>query len=450
MRRATHTFRCLCLVACLAALAGFPEPATAHDTANQQLSTLEIDKVQKEALAQSGGTCKPPTASIVETGYNSFKLVFTSPSAARFVAHLNYLETCRGHEPLRVTVPGFICDDGPDHACDLAGGSGCDPGEGISFCFFAGEDDKVAIPFEADRCSILLSGGQLGFRWKRHKNDLEETTCFAQRQGPSDPTLTALRKHYLGFDAGLLMNLEGDGSWDTNLEASLTTISQWRTWFQSGLQMRYSAVGAISEVEPMDDAMNGDMSGEGEGEGDDSETSAPDPQEFNPFDEGEGVFEADLWLTFSPFAQARRVGFVAGAGVTTVPADGNSALESRTRGYYGLAIDVAAFNLGRAGDGLQGARSFLHLAWAEDELFENVLLKAASDDGSEKAVYGDESERYLLKGELELPQVGNDYFRLLMRGVVNVPRSGDGPSDIRVSALISTDPRKWFPGLKPK
>ena len=77
---------------------------------------------------------------------------------------------------------------------------------------------------------------------------------------------------------------------------------------------------------------------------------------------------------------------------------------------------------------------------------DNVVVAAANGEIAE--IRRDESERYFLEGELEVPRVGTNWFRMLIRAKASVPRSGDGPSDVRVSVLGSIDPTKWFEGAR--
>jgi len=119
----------------------------------------------------------------------------------------------------------------------------------------------------------------------------------------------------------------------------------------------------------------------------------------------------------------------------------------KKRWFAGVEFAVNGYNAGKPGDSLANSRGFFRTGIMEDKLWENVQLSPASEDGMTPATFSDESERYFLEGELEIPKVGTDSWRLLLRTFASIPTSGKGPSDVRVSALVSIDPRQWFPNL---
>ncbi|MDA8016259.1 MAG: hypothetical protein MPN21_02325 [Thermoanaerobaculia bacterium] len=301
---------------------------------------------------------------------------------------------------------------------------------------------------------MLRTGGQLGFRWQSHPEDVSDELCLNRYQGPEHPTIKVIPKHSLGFDVGLLYNLEPDGKFKSHLEAAFFARSQWHKRLLAGVEARYSAI-QPSETPEMASMMEGD-SENGEEEGNDMATAdgGSEPPTFNPFDEegGGGVAELDAYIAFTPVPKISRLSVMAGLGFSTVPGD-SSFTEVKTRTYYGLRIAVEGFNAGERGrrDHLENARGNVQLLFVEDDLFESVVLQEATtdEDGNvvTPAVTSDESDRYRLTGEIELPRVGNEWLRIVLRGHASIPRSGDGPSDLRLSALASIDPRQWFGGV---
>ena len=297
----------------------------------------------------------------------------------------------------------------------------------LMFCVHA-TPDGTRVPLRLDREEVLRGGGFVRVAYnstETYPKSCEETQVGAQ-------SVRAMKKHYLSFDVGPVFNLEGSGSWANNMEAALTARSDWFTWFQGGVSGRYSAIDT------------------GEDSTDDPPAGEPEENdgEFNPFEEGGGVFEASVYGVLRPPKTFSWAGIVAGAGLSSIPGAADSELETRQRTFAGIRFAAQGYNAGDPKDSLAESVGFIHAGLAWDDLWEEVEIEPAAADGSSPAVLSDESKRYFLEGELELPRVGTEWARIVMRLYASVPRSGDGPSDVRVSALMSIDPRKWFPGLK--
>lgn len=383
------------------------------------------------ALAESDDleTCNPPEFTFAWLGFDQVKVTAKADPEQSFIMTLAYLEEPRegwdkapdAFRPIRL-LPAYAT--GPEPECANFKPSGNGLSEGKTYCMQATPDGSTAS-FNIDRAALLQAGGFMSLKFKALEKDSD--ACSKRLQGPEDPSFKVLDKHTLSFDIGSVFNLQGNGGWETNAEAAVLSTSQWRDWFQSGFSFRYSAIGAVDEEDPGD----GEEPAKAEGDGEDNT--------FNPFESGGGVVETNVYILVSPIRRLPRLGLVGGWGLSTVPGEEGSELETRERRFVGLRNIIQAYNSGRNEDSLQNSSGYIQAGWATDELWRKVEL--------EPGVLSDESARYFFEGQLELPKIGTDWFRIDLRFFASVPRSGDGPSDIRVSALGSIDPRRWFPGI---
>lgn len=292
------------------------------------------------------------------------------------------------------------------------------------------------VPLFMERRALLKAGGYVGVSYFSTA-PTQPANC--EKKQNSVIPLKAMQKHRLSFDAGPVYLLSGDGSFKGHAEVAMSARSQWSTWFEGGVAMRYSAIGEIAEKDPETTppaAAQTQSSG--------SPKDASDPTTFNPFTDGGGVLESNFY-GMAHLPSAPWVGLAGGAGFTTVPGATGSELQTRHRWFVGFRSSVQGYNAGEPADRLGNSSGYIQLAYLKDELFQDVIL-----DSMHPERRSDESVRWLLSGEIELPRLGTEWARISLRGVANIPRSGDGPSDIRISALVSIDPRSWFPGLKGK
>jgi hypothetical protein len=410
---------------------------------------------QQEEDPPQGTTCaKRPEFSFTWLDTEVAELEVKAEEEQRFVITLDYLKPVEGDEPILLKAsPGAgknaqrncwaetePASQEANQAAELvkaseASGEGAREGgeesaRPITFCVNA-SPKGVGVPLFLDREAVLRGGGFVHVTFEGLGKYPE--SCEVNRTG-SVP-VKAMQKHRLSFDLGPTFNLGGDGSWASNMEAALTARSDWYTWFEGDVNIRYSAIGAVDEApEDADPEAGGDGGGDG--------------QSFNPFEEGGGVFEASISGVVRPFRAASWLGLALGAGLSSVPGESTSRLETRQRVFGALRISAQGYNAGEPAETLGNSLGFIQAGYAQNDLWERVELVPASEDGSQEAVFSDESKRWFLEGEVELPRVGTDWARLLLRIFVSAPQSGDGPSDVRVSALISVDPRKWFPGLR--
>ncbi|HEX5715365.1 MAG TPA: hypothetical protein VF179_04350 [Thermoanaerobaculia bacterium] len=404
-------------------------------------------------------TCNTPDFSFTWQGYDLVKLTATADPAQAFIVKLNYLEppndgwdkeqekkcedvlngekkresgTCKfPFEPARL-LPAV--SSGPRKECSDFESEGNGLSEGVTFCLQATENGSTASLY-LDRKALLKAGGLVGLRYTALKDEIDDV-CPARKRGPEKPQLKVLDKHSLNFDLGSVFNLQGDGSWETNAEVASIFRFYWYDWLQSGASVRYSAIGAVDEEEETDDD-----DGNGSGSTDDSEDD-----EFNPFESGGGVLETTVYIVANN-PRAPRLGMVLGWGLSSVPGTTGERLETRERAFIGLRNTFEALNAGRIGDSLENTAGYIQAGLASDKLWEKVEIEPASEDGTVPAVFSDESDRYFFEGDIVLPRIGTEWFRVNLRLFASVPRSGEGPSDLRISALGSIDPRRWFSGL---
>jgi len=397
-----------------------------------------------QTTENQGMTCQTPEFSFAWDGSRNATLIAKADPAQTFEVKLSYLRTAPARKPFQAILVPLARE-----CCLVQGADGSCASPCVTFDVRATpEGSETAVVL--DRRALLLSGGELGFHWEALKADKDTKICPARRTG-SDTKIRVMHKHDLNIDLGQVYALESGGSWDANAEVALTSNSRWYTWLSSGFSARYSAIGATDEsddsMEDMDTMEEGDDEGgmmgdeaDDMGEGDGEETP------FNPFEQGGGVLEAEFYVAVNP-PKIPNWALVLAGGFGSVPTPGSSDLETRQRTFLGLRSSVMGFNAGRPADSLANSKGFFQIGVGWDDLWEEVILEPASEDGTIPALVSDESERYVLEGQLELPRVGTEWLRIAVRLYASIPTSGDGPSDLRVSALASVDPRGWFDGI---
>jgi hypothetical protein len=320
--------------------------------------------------------------------------------------------------------------------------------EGVTFCVLATSEGSKTTVF-LDQGAVLRGGGKLQMIYQAIN-----PTCGGLVSS-TDPTIRVMNKHELNFDLGQVYTLESGGNWGSSAEVAMTAESRWFTWFSSRFSARYSAIGAIDDSEEMMEEMTGDDNGMMDDDGTMEPGGMMEPGDmmgdgseepmFNPFEAGGGTFEADLNIAFN-LPNLSRFAVVFGAGFSSVPKPSGMDLETRQRTFLGLRNSVEGYNAGKSAERLADSSGFLQIGFGTDDLWDAVILEPASADGMTPAVISDESERYILEAQLDLPRLGTQSTRIAVRLYASLPQSGDGPSDVRVSALASVNPRRWFGG----
>jgi len=400
---------------------------------SQALSQDE-EPEQPEGPEKGGTTCSPPEFSFQWKGSSNTTLIAKADPAETFIVTLKYLDlpaTGKSFEAIR-GVQGSLGE------CQTDATATATTAAATEICVHATPEEGSKTYLSVDRRAILKAGGRMGLAFRSVHGD---ATCEARRSGLSEP-IRVMNKHELDFDFGPVYSLESGGSWQSNLEVAVTAESRWYSWLSTSFSTRYSNIGAIDESEESMEEMMGDDDGMmDDGMMDDGE-EAP----FNPFEQGGGTLEADFRIAFSP-PHLHRLALVLGAGFSSVPKPSGLDLETRQRTFLGLRNSVEGYNAGKSAESLPNSSGFLQIGIASDDLWETVILEPASEDGMVPAVISDESERYVLEAQLDVPNLGTKSTRVAVRLYASVPQSGDGPSDIRVSVLASVDPRGWF-GMK--
>ncbi|HET9754311.1 MAG TPA: hypothetical protein VFP52_15170, partial [Myxococcales bacterium] len=96
--------------------------------------------------------------------------------------------------------------------------------------------------------------------------------------------------------------------------------------------------------------------------------------------------------------------------------------------FGGFRFQVAGYNAGNPGDSLADTRGFLELGFARDGYWQDASFKS------------DQRNRLYAEGQLEIPGLGGENVRVLMRARSSTPLQFDGPSELRLSALVSINP----------
>jgi hypothetical protein len=376
--------------------------------------------VTPTTLRGDGTKCEDPLFGVAWESFDELKLTaFTNADQdEEFCLYLSYLRQL----PEGPASPELLTP-----AAD-AGSTCAPPAANEVAARITATEDGASLKLALDRATLLRSGGFLGFRFLPPTG---ATTCEARRAGPADHQLKVLDKHELEFDLGSVMTLDGDGTWSSAPELAASFRSRWKSRFLAGVLLRYSEIGSITEA-PEEDEQE---------EEEDGETTKEEP--FDPFRSGGGTFKAEI---FAVALALERAGIAGGVGFATVPGNADSSVAAKRYFYVAGRCEVEGYNSGRAAESLAGSSAWVQAGLLWDDLFEDVVVRAA--DGEVPELRSDESERYFLEGEFEIPRVGNSWFRLAVRAFASLPRSGDGPTDVRVSVLGSIDPTEWFQGAR--
>jgi hypothetical protein len=249
-------------------------------------------------------------------------------------------------------------------------------------------------------------------------------------------TLVALERHTLGIDAGPVLSLKNDGSWKTSPELAMTTASRWRSRWSGFTDLRYSFIAPVDEKPP---AAAGATPG-----GTTGGTSGTTKEFPNPFESGGGTLRSNFYLGWHPKASSS-FAVLGGFGVGTVPDSAVSELQAKGRVFAGVRLGVAAYNAARSADYFGNASGFVQFGVAYDDLWK---FRDQGADG--KVVERDERERFFIEGQLRMQDAKDRAVSLSPRIHIDLPTSGNGPSDIRVSLLASIKLerlRGWTGGL---
>lgn len=297
-------------------------------------------------------------------------------------------------------------------------------------------EDSASIGLKIHRRQVLQSGGFVGVRWKT-RDAYTASECMRRSEGTA--LVRVVEKHRLAFDLGTVASLlSEDGNWDVEPELAMSARSEWNAWFLGSVSIRYSAIAGQEDSgtpEPMEEPESdteGMMSSPQTMPGMEMEG---DEDEFDPFEDGGGVLE--LWVDgVLRLPERSWLGVGGGLGFSSIPGEAGSDLELAERWRAGVRFQTVGYNAGEPGDSLANSHGFVMFGLMDDELWDTVTI----DDS-----ISDESRRWFVEAELELPQIGGDTARALARFWASLPESGDGPGEVRISFLATFDPSNWFP-----
>jgi len=163
------------------------------------------------------------------------------------------------------------------------------------------------------------------------------------------------------------------------------------------------------------------------------ETVETDPN--NPFTAGGGFlrFGASLDPIYTKNNNTEGLGIRIGTGFSTLPSETESDVTATGRIFSGIVFKA---NYGQDEAGRNG-RGEIFLGFAHDE-FWKYTETSNGDTNTSKRV--DETSRVIVDGRLDLPGVfSSENVRLHANMFADLPTSGDGPSDIRISLLVTVD-----------
>jgi hypothetical protein len=269
-------------------------------------------------------------------------------------------------------------------------------------------------------------------------------TCANEHNTATDIKIWS--PHNARFDAGSVISLNPDGSFQTKPEVNASFRSVWNDWLTGGTDLRYSNYG---EIKKKDAAVTGKTTGtvstttDNAGQSTTTTTSttitpkADTTQPKNPFESGGGTFRLNLYAYLTPFIQFPDWAFlrpVVGLGLTSVPSQNDGATTlSKQFYYYGIRLNIDEFSSTIGNSWVSRSNGFAQAGWLKNSAWEEALPTKYTSD------------RFFFEGELNVISI-TDANSLRLRLYVDIPQAGNDPSDIRISALWAIDPIKlgWF------
>ncbi|HET7785339.1 MAG TPA: hypothetical protein VFL36_05175 [Myxococcales bacterium] len=215
--------------------------------------------------------------------------------------------------------------------------------------------------------------------------------------------VVALEPHHLSIDIGPVFVMKNNGSFETDTELALTGMSRWLDVFGGAVDLRISSL------------------------------NVPDPSSASGGQTtvslaSSTVFEGAARAIGYPWGAGWNMpsfGLVAGAGMRSLPSEFT---DLKGNLFGGFRLQVAGYNAGNPGDSLADTNGFLELGFARDGYWLNPSFNS------------DQRNRLYAEGQLEIPGLGGENVRVLMRVRSSTPVQFDGPSELRLSALVSINP----------
>jgi hypothetical protein len=219
--------------------------------------------------------------------------------------------------------------------------------------------------------------------------------------------VVALEPHHLSIDVGPVFVMKSNGSFETDTELALTGMSRWLDVFAGAVDLRISSLNLPGSSAPA------------------SPPSAGAPPVSLA---SSTVFEGAARAIGYPWGAGWNMpsfGVVGGVGMRSLPAE---FMNLKGNFFGGFRLQVAGYNAGNPGDSLADTRGFLELGYARDGYW------------LDRSFNSDQRNRLYAEGQLEIPGLGGENVRVLMRVRSSTPVQFDGPSELRLSALVSINP----------
>lgn len=277
------------------------------------------------------------------------------------------------------------------------------------------------------------------------------------RAPPTNSANFATKDSKFAFMTGVVNSLEADGSWKSAVEASFVAKSQFLgpplesqdERAEEDEQERTDKAAAalakggkssfsLDNLNPLKLAKKPRVFGRFEATWSsigkiDDEQAATVPM-TNPFAAGGGI----LRLNIGPDLVMGQGwwGLTGGIGLTTQPTETEGAdVDARRRWYAGLLFLADYGTSEKNTDRMTGR---VAIGYSDDRFWE--WTQTVEENGMTIMRDRDESKRWFLDARIDGPGVFNsDSVKLSLRMFVDHPTSGDGPTDIRVSLLITAD-----------
>ncbi len=217
--------------------------------------------------------------------------------------------------------------------------------------------------------------------------------------------VVALEMHHLSIDIGTVLNMRADSTLEANPEFALSAASRWTTVFAGAMDIRLSSLTVPNS--------NGS-----------STSTGPSSLTSGTSNVLEGAGRI-IWLPGGNSWSTPLFGLVGGAGVRSLPSD---ALKLEGNTIAGIRLNVPRYNTSTPADSLSNTRGYLEAGYLHDRYWKNDHIQT------------NQRHRYYIESQLEIPAVGGEHVRFLLRVRASKPLRFDGPSELRLSALLTIDP----------
>jgi len=244
------------------------------------------------------------------------------------------------------------------------------------------------------------------------------------------------------FFLGNVNSLEADGGWKASLEASFVSV----TPFFGGRLLSRKEREDLAAFGPPADSPPSKVRGLGRFELTFSEIGKIEDGEAgqnqndgggstNPFQAGGGILRANLGPDVM-FGANGWFGITTGIGFTTRPSNAEGAdVDVRRRIFAGLLFLA---NYGSAKDNEDRVTGRVAIGYANDKFWK--WTDTIEEGGVTTTTARNESSRWFLDARIDGPGVfQSKNVKLSARLFVDHPQSDKGPTDVRVSLLITTD-----------